>query len=332
MTSVHYVYADSINRAPGQSGNSYSLSLTQDLRNIEKVELLSVTVPHVAYNITDGSNVITIASSSGTNDYSIPKGFYCAKDLAALLSNTVPSYTFKYLPDQGVFVISHNNNNYTISFNTEEIRLRMGFSAGTYTAVDHTLTPYSSYISGKIVYSDRIVDLSTNKFVFLDIQELRHDSLIDSKVLNTMDGTYQGSTIARTFAAIPMDVIPDWMSTKAFKKDYEYYIKYEVPLARLNKLTIRWLDYNGQLLNFNGMERNCFLLRVFCRPSAPPPEKKEFDEDQLIKKLQRMIDDAFPPPPPPKKGLKRWYLILPVLLAVLFGVFKLSQRIPSVAP
>jgi hypothetical protein len=326
QSHVHYVYADSINRAPGQSGNSYSLSLTHDLRNIEKVELLSVTVPHVAYNITDGTNIITI---NGTNDYSIPKGFYCAKDLAAILSNTVPNYTFTYLPDQGVFVIKHNNN-YTITFNTEEIRLRMGFSAGTYTSIDHTLTPYSAYVTEKIVYSDRIVDLSTNKFVFLDIEELRHESLIDSKVLNTMDGTYQGSTIARTFAAIPMDVIPDWVSTKGFKKDYEYYIKYEVPLARLNRLTIRWLDYNGQLLNFNGMERNCILLRVFCRPSAPPAEKKEFDEDQLIKKLQRMIDDAFPPPPPPKKGLKRWYLILPVLLAVLFGVFKLSQRIPPV--
>lgn len=325
MTHVHYVYADSINRSPGQSGNSYSLSLTHDLRNIEKVELLSVNVPHVAYNITNGSNVITI---NGTDNYSIPHGFYCSRDLAALLSNTIP-YSVTYLQDQGIFVINHSNTPFTMKFNTSEIQLRLGFGANTYSSTNHANTEYTSYVkSGQIIYSDRIVDLSTNKFVFLDIEELRHDSLIDSKVRSTLDGTYQGSTIARTFAAIPMDVIPDWMSTKAFKKDYEYYIKYEVPLARLDKLTIRWLDYNGQLLNFNGMERNCFLLRVFCRPSAPPIEKKEIDEDQLIKKLQRMIDDAFPPAPPPKKGLKRWYLILPVILAVIFGIFKLSRRIP----
>lgn len=321
MTSVHYIYADSINRSPGQYGNSYSLSLTHDLRNVEKVELLSVNVPHVAYNITNGSNVITI---NGTDNYSIPKGFYCPRDLASILSNTIP-YTVTYLPDQGVFVINHSNTHFTMTFNTPEIQLRMGFGSGIYTSVDHEVTPFSAYIKGNIVYSDRIVDLSTNKFVFLDIEELRHDALIDSKVLNTLDGTYTGTTIARTFAAIPMDVMPDWMSTKAFKKDYEYYIKYEMPLSRLNKLTIRWLDYNGQLLNFNGMERNCFLLRVFCRPSAPPMEEKDTVEDELVQKLQRMIDDAFPPPPPPKKKFKIW--LIPVVIAVVVALMQLLRKL-----
>lgn len=320
---VHYIYADSINRSPHETGSQYTLKLTKDLRNIEKVELLSVSVPHVQYNITNGSNVITINSVN----YSIPPGFYRAQDLASVLSNTATSFTFSYIGSQGIFIINHPNP-FTVRFNTAEIQKRMGFGPGTYTSADHASTPFTAFVaSGDIVYSENIIDLTTTKFVFLDIEELRHDALIDSKVTTTLDGNYTGATISRTFGAIPMDVIQDWASTKVFKRDYEYYIKYEVPLARLDRLTVRWIDYNGQILDFNGMERNCFLLRVFCRPSAPPPEKKEIDEDQLIKKLQRMIDDAFPPPPPKNdKGLKRWYLILPVVAVVLFFIFRALRR------
>lgn len=320
---VHYVYADSINRSLNETGSQYTLKLTKDLRNVEKVELLSVSVPHVQYNITNGSNVIAV---NGVN-YSIPPGFYTAQNLANILSNTIP-LNVTYLNAHGIYIINHTQIPFTITLNTPEIQLRMGFASNTYTSTDHANTPYTNYIkNGQVVYSDNIIDLTTTKFVFLDIEELRHGALVDSKVTNTLDGTYPGTTISRTFGAIPMDVVQDWASTKVFKRDYEYYIKYEVPLPRLNRLTIRWIDYNGQLLDFNGMERNCFLLRVFCRPSAPPPEKKELDEDQLIKKLQRMIDDAFPPPAPPeKKGFKRWFLILPILVVALWFVFKVLRR------
>jgi hypothetical protein len=322
-TEVHYVYADSINRSPTESGSHYTLQLTKKLRNIEKVELLSVSVPHVQYNITQGSNIITINSTN----YSIPPGFYRAQDLAIVLSNTFP-LTVTYIGSQGIFIINHNNTPFTISFNTSEIQKRMGFGPGTYSSTDHASTPFGAFIkSGQMVYSENIIDLSTTKFVFLDIEELRHDALVDSKVNTTLDGNFDGTTISRTFGAIPMDVIQDWACTKVFKRDYEYYIKYDIPLPQLTRLTIRWLDYNGQILDFNGMERNCFLLRVFCRPSAPPPEKKEFDEDELVKKLQRMIDDAFPPPPPKNdKGLKRWFLILPFLAVMSFILFRVLRR------
>lgn len=321
---VHYVYADSINRNSKETGSQYTLQLTKGLRNIEKVELLSVSVPHVQYNITNGSNIITINSVN----YSIPPGFYNAQELAGVLSNTFSGFTVSYICSQGIFIINDSNTPFTVTFNTAEIQKRMGFGPGAYTSTDHANTPFQYFVkAGQIIYSDNIIDLSTTKFVFLDIEELRHDALIDSKVNTTQDGNFPGTTISRTFGAIPMDVIQDWASTKVFKRDYEYYIKYEVPLPRLTRLTVRWLDYNGQILDFNGMERNCFLLRVFCRPSAPPPEKKEFNEDELVKKLQRMIDDAFPPPPPKNdKGLKRWFLILPALFVGLFFMFKLLHR------
>lgn len=323
MSIVNYVYADSINRTSGAYGNSYTLSLTTELKNIEKVELLSATIPHVSYNITNGLNIITV---NGTT-ISIPNGFYTASDLASYVTKTIniTQFVVDYLSDQGIFMFSYNAS-FTISFNTPEIQLRMGFGPGTLSSVDHATTLYTGlYPQCQLVYSSKIIDLSTTKFVFLDIEELRHSALIDSKVLTTQDGTYVGSTIQRTFAAIPMDIIPDWTSTKVFKKDYEYYIKYDVPLPSLTKLTIRWLDYNGQLLNFNGMERNCFLLRVFSKPHfEPPPDKKESEADVLVKKMQRMIDDSFKPPPPEKKGKKWLLLFIPVIIALFFMIRKFT--------
>ena len=171
------------------------------------------------------------------------------------------------------------------------------------------------------MYSSNIIDLTTTKFVFLDIEELRHDTLVDSKTF-TRQGTYPGSTIARTFAAIPMDIIPDWMNTKNFKRDYDYYIKYENPLPMVSRLTVKWLDYNGNVLDFNGMERNCFLLRFTCKPHVDPPKEKDTSEDELIKKMQRMIDDAFPPEPPKKP--RKWWLYGILLSVILFIVYRVT--------
>lgn len=317
---VNYVYADSIDRDAGNFGNNYTLTLTTEIRNIEKVELLSASIPHVSYNISNGTNVITLNGVS----YSLPLGFYTAVDLATYLTKIL-GITVDYLSDQGIFMFSFNQS-FSISFNTSEIQLRMGFNTGTFSSVDHSNTVYNSlYPQSQLVYSSKIIDLSTSKFVFLDIEELRHGALIDTKGSTpNLDGTYSGSTVARTFAAIPMDIIPDWKDTKVFKKDYEYYIKYDVPLASLKKLTVRWIDQNGQLLNFNGMERNCFLLRVFSKPHfEPPPEKKDTDTDVLIKKMQRMIDDSFKPPPP-KSGKKWLLLFIPALLAIVYFIRRFS--------
>ena len=70
-----------------------------------------------------------------------------------------------------------------------------------------------------------------------------------------------GKNISRTFGLIPMDV--NGGEIKRYKKttDYDFAIDYPYPIQSLSKLTVRWVDKNGDIVNFNGLDDNSFLLR-----------------------------------------------------------------------
>lgn len=52
-------------------------------------------------------------------------------------------------------------------------------------------------------------------------------------------------------------------TVKRFKKetDYDLSIDYPNVIKKLDRLTVQWVDKNGQLLNFNGLDDNSFILR-----------------------------------------------------------------------
>ena len=67
----------------------------------------------------------------------------------------------------------------------------------------------------------------------------------------------------RSFGLIPMDVSSGII--KRFKKtsDFDFSIEYPRPIEKLSRLTVRWVDKNGKVVNFNGLEDNSFLLRCY---------------------------------------------------------------------
>lgn len=257
--TTSYVFVDSVNRQTPNS-NSYTVFLTHELKNITRVDLVNVGVPNTVFNISNGTNILTCDGVS----YSIPVGFYNANDLATSISKIIP-HECDYIFDNSSFVFSNVTSSFVMSFNTAEIQLRMGFSSGALSSVNPSGTPYKDVYSGQtgILYSSQNADMSTSQFVFLDIEELRNDSLVDTKSKLNSIGNFSGNTVTRFFAPIPMDVQPGYIKTFSENKDFGYSIEFKTPLAKLSRLTIRWTDSNGQLLNFNGMERNSFLLRVY---------------------------------------------------------------------
>ncbi len=246
--TISYLFVDSNNRETPHS-NSYTVHLTHDLVNVERVDLVQVSVPNVVFNISNGSNVITLGVS---NTYSIPTGFYGACDLADALNKVVPLYC-DYQSEYGTFQFS-NTSDFYLSFNTPEIRKCIGIN-----------TIGTVYSVSNILVSEKLADLSTSQSIFLDIDELRNDTLIDTKT----PSKYPGTTISRFFAPIPMDVEPGYIKTFSENKDFSYSIHFETPMDRLSRLTIRWTDADGQLLNFKGYERNSFLLRVHTLDRSP---------------------------------------------------------------
>ncbi len=312
----HYLFADSKNRdvALYPHGNTYVLHMTKPLRNVTRVDLVSAKVPNSMYNLNNGSNCFSINSEK----FSLYPGFYTAYGLAETMSY-VTGLLVEYQPDEGKFIIS-SKTSFTIDVSNPELRIMTGIThANSYTT---TGTVYENkYPGDEIVKSDTLIDLSTNEFIFLDIDELRTQKVLDSKKL--VGESYDGATIATSFGMIPLDVASAQIKTFKETTDYKLSISFEHPIPRLTRLNVKWLDKNGRVLTFNGFDNNAFVLRFHCNESAPPEPEKESDFEILSRKLERAIQDAIPPPKPEKK--RPVWIYISVIAVLLLIIFKLSR-------
>ena len=307
----YYIYADSKNRVAGSHGNNYYLTLTTPVKNVSRVDLVSAKIPNSMYNITDGSNTFAV---NGTF-FSVPSGFYSSYGLAYAITS-VSSLLVDYLPDEGKFIF-YSQSPFTFSATTDQMKRALGIDILT-TSVHVNTTVYASYSKYSnyhIIKSESVIDLSTNEFVFLDIEELRTQCVIDSKSL--VRETYEGSTIATTFGMIPMDVSSGQIKTFKETTDYKLSIEFKTPIASISRLTIRWLDKDGKNLSFNGFDNNAVLLRVHCETMKPEEPDPEIYEELLLKKIQRTIQDTIPPPTKPKK--KYWLHVFALVALAMIG-------------
>lgn len=325
------VFADSLNRDESlyPHGDSYVLHLTTPIKNIERVDLVSARVPNTMYNITDGTGIFTI----GSNVISIRNGFYSAYGMAAAVTSNA-LVTLDYLPDEGKFTFS-NPGAFSITIQSEEFAKIVGLSnATTHTASLATaLDP--DYTGKYIIRSTTMVDLTLNDYVFLDIDELRTPHNVDARKLDGASGTVSGSNANRAFAPIVMDVGSACIKNFHENKDYRISVEYPEPINVLQRLTVRWFDRDGKLLNFRGWDTNAFVLRVHVKPEPeralpPPPPLQDVELKRIIDAMTLAL------PPPPKEESKKfkipWFLLV---LATLIGIFiwkTFGPRPGAVAP
>lgn len=141
-------------------------------------------------------------------------------------------------------------------------------SASRDTSVWPNCNSYSLYITNPIRNVSRVELVSafintsgiSNTFVFLDVLELRTPNHTDARKLGP-EGTPSGNTASGAFAMIPLDA----QGTKFFKEsgDYKISVKYPSRLDRLDRLTVSWLDAQGQpLVGLNEQVGTGFILRV----------------------------------------------------------------------
>jgi len=275
------VFADSIQRDTTlyPSGNSYTLHLTNPLKNITKVDLVSAVVPNTMYNLTSISNVLQIDTS---NIFFNP-GFYSTSSLVSVFnaSGQVSSgtATMAYLPGEGKFIFYGNLASVTCL--TADIAKLLGLPLGTTASM-----PISSNqefagtwpLATTYVVSTSIVNMSINEYIWLDIEEFRTPLTLDAKQLAQKawgQVTTSGSTAATSFALIPMDVSSGVY--KSFKEESDYRISVDFPsqIDSLERLTVTWRDRYGNPLNFNGLDTNSFGIRV--HTVIVPSEPKRFE-------------------------------------------------------
>lgn len=276
------VFVSSENRdtALYPNGNSYTLHLTTPIKDISKVELLHASVPNTMYNLTNGSNSVAFSNATSSigdplTYFSLPVGFYGATVLSEQIQNAISNTSnivVDYLDAEGKFLFTRDTSPdgpFQMAPGTTEMAKLLGFddtstltSTNVAVETDLNLPLYSDnllYRGKEFIKSTNVVNLNANEGVFLDIEELRTIFNEDAKAIT--GNTISGQTMARSFGMIPMDVTAG--SVKRFKKfsDYDLNIDYPNPIRKLERLTVKWVDKNGQTLNFNGLNDNSFILR-----------------------------------------------------------------------
>lgn len=275
------IYIDSRRRSEPY-GNSYTLFIQNPLKNVTKAELVSATIPNTIYNITSGANIFSVDESIKC---SISNGFYSASSLVSSLKKGVGNgVELSFICEEGKFIF-HSANVFTLNVFSNEFSVITGFP--TNTLLVSNLDSYSTtsdYYGLQVVKSSNVANFKTcGEYIYLDIDELRRPHSIDA-VNNVYNS--QSSTI---FAVVPLDVPSGCIKTFKEHTDYSVSVEYPKPIDQIDRLTIRWLDYGGNVVNFNGVDENALILR-FHEEKVTPPVQETSSSPPLVPKLSRHPD------------------------------------------
>ena len=280
MSTTEYIYVDSRTRDSNvfPNGNSYSVYLTNPLKNISKVELISATIPNTIYNLNLGinSNVLTFDSSN----ISLSSSYLSSNTLVTELNNTgkLPTgMTVTYSITEGKYLFA-NAASYTMNVTSQEMANLLGMPFGVVQSSVQILSSNlvygsnSSLVNKYVIKSSNIADFTSNELLFLDIEELRNQNLnLGSKVSGN---TFVNTISSKAFGPITLDVPQGTLKTFKENTDYSLGVDYPQVISKLSRLTVNWRDINGNLINFNGSNNNSFILRV-TRTDVPPNKDRE---------------------------------------------------------
>ena len=238
------------------NGNSYVLHMTIPLKNIFKIDLVSAHFPNSMYNVTKSSNAISI---NGVANIFVHSGRYDQISLANAI--TTNGMNVSYIRPEGHFLIS-NASSYNFTIKNPEIANLMGFVTGkTYTLAPAIQSQDPVYATSNIVRSEFIANMTMNDYLFLDIEELRTPNNLSTGPLyaNTISGTNVNTMFAPIMIKNPhLSAVTNFMETK----DILLTSYYPEPIASLDRLTVRWRDKLGNILDFQGLNSNSFILRI----------------------------------------------------------------------
>lgn len=317
--SERLIFADSRNRDAKlyPYGNSYTLHLTTPIKNVSSIDLISLRVPNTMFNITNGSNVLTV----GTSNISMNPGFYSAGGISSTIVSLVNNaFSMTYLSNEGKFILS-NTNQFSFKINSQELSNLIGITSNT-NFTSSLAGPLDPCYAGQYVFkSNRIIQMNTNEYIFLDIDELKTPSHIDTKSISGSTGTISGSNINRAFAPVMMDVQSGGIKIHEENANYKISVCYPEPISSLQRLTIRWYDTNGELLNFRGSDNHAFILRAHIledniRRLPPPPPLQDVEIKRIVEAMTMV------PPPPPEEKRKIPWLVIFLVLIIIFLAWK----------
>lgn len=271
----HTVVIDSRDRntTTYPNSNNYIIDFKDTYHDVYSVEISGILVPRNQYNITSNNNTLHIFYSGTLYSVTITPGYYDDHQLSDALNTAMRnatgnnSFTIQVLNTKTMkFTISANSNfelrfagstetlfngNTRTLYNTNSIARVLGYKSQNYTG-SNTYT------------ADFCYDLSGEKYAILDIPELKriesnNDSTdgsfaiiyfdVDHLTQPTTNGSHVITSASNNHSKTIYKIVKssDFGCARA--------IKYFSPIAgSLNRLTIRWKNYDGQYFDFGGLD------------------------------------------------------------------------------
>ena len=280
---THTVQVDSRDRDPNESANNYVMYMTEPVKQIKEVIIRDIQVPNSTYNVVEGKNGFVITTPSVVNVLVAP-GSYSGLDLATHIFNLTttnpnlePNWNVVYDTGSKKFIFTQGPTPFNVIFNpgSEELADTLGFNTlGPFPSP--TPNPLPAYyinnitLQDEVVASERIANLIKDKYFYLEIAELSDPRVQTAKRpnytldVNNLSQGFEGNNLSRIFGKVPVyagpgnDVFFDRNST------FKLVRSYVSPLSSLSRLSIKWMDYAGNLIEFNGLDENSFTLELVC--------------------------------------------------------------------
>lgn len=262
-------------------GNSYIMHLLNPIEDIVRVELIQAAVPNVIENVTDGANIIQVSNvvNNTLHSFSIPNGFYSAGGLASEIESAINFETginVAYLSNEGRYLFTRSNVSPAFDFKpTSTLATLMGFSdTSTRTAIEvqdeANITPVFSlyanndrYRGNFFIKSDRLLNLAPDNYIFLDIPELNTVRMQQAQRLQA--NSFSTTAAQNNFGPIPLDVGAGGIKNFKETSDYIYGVDFDPPISSISRLTVRWRKSDGTLIDFQGLDQNSFIVKVFSK-------------------------------------------------------------------
>ena len=274
-TITHTVQVDSRDRETSASANNYVMHLTEPVKQIKNIIIRDIQVPNSTYNIVAGKNTFHTSALSPTL-VTVAPGSYSGLDLASHIFNittstaTDPTWNVVYDTGSKKFIFNQVAV-FTMTFNmaSEDLADTLGFDITPSTLVRDEANYTDLYyvndvtLQASFIPSDRVANLVKDKYFYLAIEELSDPRVQTAKRADTSGG-FSGNNLSRIFGKVPVYSGPG--SDIFFDRNgmFTLHRRYISPLSSLSRLSIKWMNYKGDLIDFNGLTDNSFTLEVVC--------------------------------------------------------------------
>ena len=233
--------------------SKYEIKLSEDIHDVQSVELLSFDVPFTKYLINSSNNTFyyKVGSDSTINEFSIDEGDYeTVAELVTELNNKKGSapFIFSELLKQKRIKLTTSTNNVTLVCLGNEIQ------KNNYPRLSPT---YKSQLMKMLGLSLKNHEISTpSEYSFQHRVDLRKDKYMVMNLGQSSVNFSENNSTHKSFAIIKKDELDNKYIDANYKKFYN------PPIPSMATLRISFTDYNGQLYDFQNQDHMIELM--FC--------------------------------------------------------------------